>query len=145
MQFYLASLMMILVQNQSIMLSRCIYYHHQATRHSIYTNELSEHFLSQPFVITLNLCHLLCTYYGDLMGFKDNFPSKAVLEFHLRQIQNVKNKNKNSSYQDMPGYVQRQFLCLFSLNLHRVEFFTGFISHRSKGRIREERGPASTP
>lgn len=67
------------------------------------------------------------------MGFKDNFPSKAVLEFHPRQIQNVKNKNKNSSYQDMPGYVQRQFLCLFSLNLHRVEFSRASFHTGAKG------------
>lgn len=52
-------------------------------------------------------------------------------------------------YRDMPGSVQRQFPCLFLLNLPgrapRGGTFMVFISHMSKVQSREERGPASTP
>lgn len=52
-------------------------------------------------------------------------------------------------YRDMPGCVQRQFPCLFFLNLPgrapRGGTFMVFISHMSKVQSREERDPASTP
>lgn len=88
------------------------------------------------------------------LGSKIPSSGESVLEFPMGQIGNVKeNKNKKTAsgylLWDMPRCVQRQFPCLFLLNLPgrapRGGTFMVFISHMSKVQSREERDPASTP
>ena len=108
------------------------------------------HFPPQPFGIILSWHHLFCTEYDDFKtGFKNQVPFKAVLEFPLGQMWDVKeNKNKSGSSQI------RQVVCKGSFHAFSHLIFMGDLQgQNSHGlhftgeplRTREARDPASTP
>lgn len=108
------------------------------------------HFLSQPFGIILHWCQLFCTYSDDFkVGFHDQAPFKAVLEFPLGQMWDEKENEKKSSSSQIC-----QAVCKGSVQAFSHFIFAGtskgrtlmvFISQGSQVRVREERDPASTP
>lgn len=152
MQFPLASLKVILVPNQSIIQSSCIFPPSSGPT-AFHKNKLT---ITTLFITALwNFSHLVApplhppsdfSHLGDFMiGFKHHFLPETALEFPRGQIWNAKeNKKKRSSHSwDMPDRVQRPLPCPFSLSLPgrpppgRTSTVT--VSHASKVQSREER------
>lgn len=144
MRFQLASLTLILVQNQSISQSSCIF-PPSSGKVAFHTNQLTvEGFCSQPFRSILNWYHLLCTYDGDLKTrFKNHFLlSKAILEFSLRHVKGNKSK-KSRSYQDTCAkVVSMPFLTEHSRKTQGWNFLSLYFIHEQR---EDEEGEAPSP